>query len=199
VTNRLDQVAKVFLRHTVTKGWTLIEAPPAFERIGDAHLFEVDLAPHEVKQVMIAEATPIERKLDLSADPTLEMMKVWVEAPEATRELKDSLHKLLAIHKTLIDRVQDQDSMRRRLADYRERTDELHAQILSLQAVRTGGELMAHLKLKMKEISDRVQKATIEIVDQEEKIMLARVQFQDTLSELALPDALAASSPAATR
>jgi hypothetical protein len=82
--------------------------------------------------------------------------------------------------------------MRRRLGDYRERMDELHGQILTLTAVKTGGELMGHLKTKMKQISDRVQKTTIQIVDQEEKLMLARVQFQDTLAELALPDAMAA-------
>jgi hypothetical protein len=189
VTNRLNQVAKVFIRHTVHKGWTLIDAPPAFERVGDAHLFEVHLAPNEVKQVTIAEATPIQRTLDLNADVTLEMMKVWVEAPEGTPELKDQLRKLLGLHRSLVDLAQDQESMRRRLTDYRGRMDEIHGQIFSLQAVKTGGELMSHLKTKMKEISDRVQKTTIQIVNQEEKIMLARVRFQDMLAELALPDA----------
>jgi hypothetical protein len=197
ITNRLGQLAKVFIRHTVTKGWTLLEAPPAFERIGDAHLFEVQLRPGETREVMIAEATPIQSTLDLSADVTLEMMKVWVEAPEGTRELKDQLKKLLATHKTLVDLAQEQDSMRRRLADYRQRMDELHGQIVTLQAVKTGGDLMGHLKTKMKEISERVQRTTIDLVDQEEKIMLARVRFQDALAELALPDALAAAPPAA--
>ncbi len=56
-------------------------------------------------------------------------------------------------------------------------------QIVTLQAVKTGGDLMTHLKGKMKDISDRVQKTTIAIVDEEEKIMLARVQFQDALAE----------------
>jgi len=196
VTNRLNQIAKVFIRHTVNKGWTLIDAPPAFERVGDAHLFEVQLQPNEVKDVMIAEATPIERTLDLSADVTLDMMKVWVEAPEGTPALKEQLKKLLGIHKTLVDLAQEQDSLRRRLSDYRERMDELHGQILTLTAVKTGGELMGHLKTKMKEISDRVQKTTIQIVDQEEKIMLERVQFQDTLAELVLPDAMAAPGAA---
>src|SRR5678815_5289281 len=125
------------------------------------------------------------------------MMKVWVEAPEGTPELKEQLRKLLAIHRSLVDRAQAQDSMRRRLNDYRGRMDELHGQILTLQAVKTGGELMGHLKTKMKEISERVQRTTIDIVDQEEKIMLARVQFQDALAELALPDALAAAAPSA--
>lgn len=196
ITNRLDQVAKVFVRHTVNKGWTLIDAPPAFERVGDAHLFEVQLRPHEVKHVMVAEATPIERTLDLSADVTLEMMKVWVEAPEATPELRDQLRKLLAIHKGLVDLAQEQTSLRRRLTDYRGRMDELHAQIVTLQVVKTGGDLMSHLKAKMKDISNRVQRTTIQLVDQEEKIMLARVRFQDTLAELALPDAAQPASPA---
>jgi hypothetical protein len=195
ITNRLGQIAKVFIRHTVTKGWTLLEAPPAFERIGDAHLFEIQIPPGGTQQVVIAEATPIQSTLDLSADVTLDMMKVWVEAPEGTRELKDQLKKLLAIHRTLVDLAQGQDSMRRRLADYRERMDELHGQIVTLQAVKTGGELMGHLKTKMKEISERVQRTTIDVVDQEEKIMLTRVQFQDALAELALPDALAAAAP----
>ncbi|HZJ64061.1 MAG TPA: OmpA family protein, partial [Kofleriaceae bacterium] len=197
ITNRLDQIAKVFVRHTLNKGWILIDAPPAFERVGDAHLFEVQLRPHEVKEIMIAEATPIERTLDLSADVTLEMMKVWVEAPEGTPELKEQLRKLLAIHRSLVDLAQAQDSMRRRLNDYRGRMDELHGQILTLQAVKTGGELMGHLKTKMKEISDRVQRTTIQIVDQEEKIMLARVQFQDALAELVLPDAAQPAGKAA--
>jgi OmpA family len=195
ITNRLGLPATLFIRHTVAKGWTLLDKPPAFERVGDAHLFEVQLKPGETKQVAIAEATPIECTLDLSADVTLEMMKVWVEAPEGSHELKDQLRKLLGLHKNLVDLAQAQDSMRRRLTDYRGRMDDLHGQIVTLQAVKTSGDLMTHLKTKMKEISDRVQHTTIQIVDQEQKIMLAKVQFQDALAELTLPDALQAALP----
>lgn len=191
ITNRLPDIAKVFIRHTVNKGWKLLESPPAFERVGEAHLFEVHLKPGETKEVEIAEATPMERTLDLSADVTLDMMKVWVEAAEGSAELKSQLKKLLAIHKTLIDLTQEQVSLNRRLRDYRERMDELHAQIVTLQAVKTGGDLMAHLKAKMKDISERVQKSTIAMVDAEEKIMLTRVEFQDAIAELSLPDVTA--------
>src|SRR5262249_42209818 len=149
ITNRLNDVAKVFIRHTVNKGWTLLEAPPAFERVGEAHLFEVHLKPGETKTVEIAEATPIERTLDLNADVTLEMMKFNVAAPEGSAELKDSLKKLLGIHRKLVDLMTEQTSLDRRLRDYRERMDELHAQIVTLQAVKTGGDLMSHLKSKM--------------------------------------------------
>jgi len=196
ITNRMNAPAKVFIRHTVNKGWTLLDAPSDFERVGDAHLFFVTLKPHEVRPVEIAEATPMERTLDLNADVTLEMMKVYVEAPEGGKELKDQLKKLLGVHRNLIDLATEQDSLRRRLGDYKERMDELHAQIVTLQAVKTGNDLMSHLKTKMKDISNRVQKTTISIVDQEEKMMLARVQFQDMLAELSLVDAM--QQPGAT-
>ena len=138
--------------------------------------------------VEIAEATPMERTLDLNADVTLDMMKVYVQSAVSSPELKGQLEKLLATHKKLIDLTEEQESLRRRLDDYRERMDELHGQIVTLTAVKTGGDLMTHLKDKMKDISDRVQKATISMVDTEEKIMLTRVQFQDAIAELTLPD-----------
>ncbi len=196
VTNRLTEPAKVFIRHTVNKGWTLIRSPESFERVGDAHLFEIDLKPNEIKTVEIAEATPIERTLDLNAEVTLDMMKVYVEAPEGSAELKDQLKKLLQIHRTLVDLSEEQVSLRRRLQDYRERMDDLHGQILTLTAVKTGNDLMGHLKGKMRDISNRVQATTIALVDQEEKIMLSRVQFQDALAELTLPDVMAAAGGA---
>ena len=199
VTNRMNQGARVYIRHTLNKGWTLLDAPPQFERVGDAHLFEVDLKPLETRDVVIAEATPIERTLDLNADVTLDMMKVYVEAPDGTPGIKEQLKKLLGLHRTMVDLIEEQSSLRRRLGEYRERMDELHSQIFTLQAVKTGGDLMTHLKSKMKEISERVQKTTITLVDSEEKIMLTRVQFQDALAELTLPDATTAQvTPAAT-
>jgi hypothetical protein len=190
ITNRLREPAKVFIRHTVNKGWMLLDAPPSFERVGEAHLFQVDLKPLEARTVEISEATPMQRTLDLNADVTLEMMKVFIEAPDGGAEIKTELKKLLAIHRTLADLSEERVSLRRRLDDYRERMDELHAQIVTLQAVKTGGDLMSHLKTKMKDISERVQRTTIQLVDQEEKIMLSRVQFQDALAELSLPDAM---------
>ncbi len=194
ITNRLPQVAKVYLRHTVNKGWKLLEAPPAFERIGDAHLFEVDLKAGETKDVEISEATPMERTLDLNADVTMGMMKIYVQSAIGTPELKAQLEKLLTIHKQLVDLSEEQTSVHRRLDEYRERMDELHNQIFTLQAVKTGNDLMSHLKDKMKDISERVQKATIQLVDFEEKIMQTRVQFQDAIAELTLPDVTQAAA-----
>jgi hypothetical protein len=189
-TSRLRTSTKLFIRHTTEKGWTIAHGPKAFEKIGDASLYEIDIPGGESRTFEIAEATPMTRTLDLSQDVSLDMLKVWVQAPEPTDELKKSLVDLLAIHRDMIDLQTKIDSLHQRLADYRERTDELHAQILTLQAVKTSGELMTHLKKKMAEISDKEQASTIEMVDAEEKLMLTRVQFQDSLAELHLPDAI---------
>ncbi|HRC58576.1 MAG TPA: hypothetical protein PKU97_21790, partial [Kofleriaceae bacterium] len=198
VTNRLRTPAKVYVRHTVPKGWNLMApSPTVFERIGDAHLFEIEVPPQGKTQVEIAESTPMERMLDLSADVTLEMMKVFVEAPEPTPELRASLRELLGTHRTIVDTLAEQDSLRQRLNDYRERMNELHGQLVTLQLVKTGDDLMRTLKAKMRDISDRVQRTTIALVNNEEKVMLARVRFQDQLAELRLPDAAGKSATAA--
>jgi hypothetical protein len=190
LTNRSTATAKVFVRHTVGKGWILKEHPKDFTRVGDAHLFEIELAAGESQVVSLAEATPLTRTLDLNSDVALKMMKVYVESPEPSGALREQLKALLGIHREIVDGAEKIDSIRRRLVDYRERMDELHAQLVTLQAVKTGGELMKHLKDKMKDISSRVQGATIELVDTEEKMMLARVRFQDSLAELKLGDVL---------
>jgi DNA-binding protein len=197
LTNRSADHAKVFVRHTVGKGWIMKEHPDKFSRVGDAHLFELELAPGESRKVALAEATPLTRTLDLNSEVALDMMKIYVEAPEPTGELRDQLKALLGIHRDIVDGTEKIVSLRRRQADYRTRMDELHGQLLTLQAVKTGGELVKHLKDKMKDISNRVQKSTIEIVDTEEKLMLARVRFQDSLAELKLGDVLAPAGGAA--
>jgi outer membrane protein OmpA-like peptidoglycan-associated protein len=193
VTSRLRTASKVYVRHTVAKGWALLDAPEVFEKIADAHLFEIPLEAGQTRVVEISEATPMVRTLDLQADLSLEMMKVYLDTAELSAELRADIKKLLAIHKEMVDGKEKIDSLRRQLAEYRLRMDELHAQIVTLKAVKSGGDLLKHLEGKMKDISSRVQKTTIAVVDTDEKIMLARVRFQDALSELTLPDATAPS------
>jgi hypothetical protein len=45
---------------------------------------------------------------------------------------------------------------------------------------------MQTLRNRLTEVSDRIQKATIEIVDVQEQLMLARVKFQNQLADLEL-------------
>jgi len=72
------------------------------------------------------------------------------------------------------------------MAEYRERMDELHNQIFTLKAVKTAGPLMASLEKKMQEVSDKLSKATIDVVSQQEALMVARIHFQDGVADLTL-------------
>ena len=114
------------------------------------------------------------------------MMKVFVEEPNASPKLRESIEALLATHRTGADIADKIKTLREQLLDVQAREGELHAQIVSLRLVRAGGELMQTLRQKLAEMSERAQKTTIAIVDAQEQLMLTRVKFQNQLAEMHL-------------
>ena len=186
LTNRLDHPVTVYVRHTVEDGWTLGKAPKDVERVGDARLFRVELAARGTRKIDIEESTPMRRTIDLRSPDALQLVEVYLSQPIDDPGLAGPMKHLLALNHEMADQQEAIDGMRQRLGDYRVRMNELHAQIVTLQAVKSGGALMRQLKQKMSEISDRVQKSTLELVDREEKLMLARIKFQDAVAELTL-------------
>ncbi|MBA3397857.1 MAG: carboxypeptidase regulatory-like domain-containing protein [Deltaproteobacteria bacterium] len=191
VTSRLAVPTTVYLRHRLEAGWTLVEAPGKPLKVGDSQLFAITVAAGETTRVTIAEATPVQRTFDLSSDAALGMMKVFIAEPEASPRLRAQIEALLATHRGAADLGDRIQTLRDQLGEYRSRSGELHAQVVTLKAVRTGGDLMASLRTKLAEMSDRVQRATIEIVETQEKLMLARVKFQNQLADLKLTDVTA--------
>ena len=188
VTSRLAKPAKLYLRHRLESGWSLVESPPRHMKVGDSTLFEVDLDAGETKYVTIAEATPVEKTLDLGSPDALDMMKVYIDEPAASPELKKQITGLLETHRAAADLVDKIQTLRDQLAEYRTRAGELHGQLVTLKLVKTSGPLMAELKNRLADTSERMQKATIAIVDAQEQLMLARVKFQNQLADLHLTD-----------
>jgi hypothetical protein len=72
------------------------------------------------------------------------------------------------------------------MGEYRTRMVELHAQIVTLKLVKTAGPLMQSLEKKLQEVSDKLSKATIDLVALQEKLMVARIRFQDGVADLSL-------------
>jgi hypothetical protein len=194
VTSRLTKPTKVYLRHRLETGWELIDTPSAFMKVGDSHLFEVDLGAGETKYVTIAEATPMQRTLSLDSQAALDMMRVFVEEPDASPELKKQIVALLDTQRTAADLVDRIETLRDQLAEYRARAGELHAQLVTLKLVKSGGELMSQLRARLADTSDRTQKTTLAIVDAQEKLMLTRLKFANQLGDLRLTDAIAKQS-----
>lgn len=194
VTSRLTEPTKVYLRHRLEPGWTLIDAPSTFTRVGDSQLFELALAAGETRILTLAEATPVERRLDLGARDSLGMMQLYVDDPASAPAIKAQLAAVLATHRGAADLVERIATLRDQLAEYRTRSGELQAQIVTLKLVKSGGDLLAALRQKQGEIASRIQRATIDLVDSQEKLMLARVRFQDQLAELQLADGTASKT-----
>jgi uncharacterized membrane-anchored protein YhcB (DUF1043 family) len=74
------------------------------------------------------------------------------------------------------------------MQEYRNRMDELHAQVVTLTAVKSGANLLKDLERKMQDISQKVSQATLRVVNLQEKLMIARIHFQDAVAELTLDD-----------
>jgi uncharacterized coiled-coil DUF342 family protein len=93
---------------------------------------------------------------------------------------------LLRLHKEMANTEQQIQTTREQMEEYRARMDELHAQIVTLKAVKTAGPLMQNLEKKLSEVSDKLSKATIDLVALQEKLMVARIKFQDGVADLSL-------------
>ncbi|MBZ0231177.1 MAG: hypothetical protein K8M05_02430, partial [Deltaproteobacteria bacterium] len=187
-TSRLHRPTRVFIRHTTEKGWHLRAPDLPAERVAGAQLFELALPAGATRTVELVETTPLTRTLDLAAPSTLALMKVFVESPYPDDAVATQLRELLAIHGELVDQRDRIGSLREHLVEYRERSTELTDQLASLRKVKSASALSRRLADRLKDMSDRIQATTIDIVDTQERLMLTRVQFQDALAELTLPD-----------
>lgn len=193
--NRMPERAVVYLRHTVLPGYTLTRAPerasdatPAKteEHLGGARLFRVELEPNGKTDVTIEETTPVLRTTDIRSGAGLELVRAYLSSAALEGPLKAQVQRLLELHAEMTKIEQQIATLHDQMSEYRQRVDELHAQLVTLKAVKTAGPLMGHLEKKMQEISEKLSKATVDVVTLQEKLMIARVTFQTGVGELTL-------------
>jgi hypothetical protein len=184
--NRLGERATVYIRHTVPSGYALTKALEASERLGPAHLFKVDLEPHQATEFVIEESTPLFKTADIRSPVGMELVRVFLTGAVIDGPLKDKVAALLKTQQDLGNYEQRIATVRDQMAEYRLRQDELNGQIVTLRLVKTAGPLMADLEKKLQDANDKVGKATGELVSLQEKAMIARIAFQDGVAELTL-------------
>ena len=186
--NRLEEKAVVYVRHTVPQGYTLARVPGGSgdERLGSAHLLRVLLEPHGKTEVTLEEVTPVFKTIDVRSPESIEQVRIFLTKAAVKGALRQQVDALLTLNKEMVDVDQRIATTREQMAEYRGRMNELHEQIFTLKAVRTAGPLMRSLETKMQEISDKLSRATIDIVALEEKRMVSRIHFQDGVADLSL-------------
>jgi len=186
--NRADEKAFVFVRHTVPQGYTLDEKLAKAERVGSAHVFPIEVPAHAKIELVIEESTPVTQTTDIRTKEGLDMIKAFISADLAQGPLKDAIQSIVKEQLELANIEQRKGTAREQLAEYRNRMDELHAQIVTLKVVKSAGPMMQSLEKKLTEVSDKVSKITVQIVELEELAMVARIKLQDSIAELTLGD-----------
>ena len=185
--NRLDEKATVYIRHSVPQGYKLTKSPQAKERFGTAHLFRVEVPASGKVEVVIEEATPLFKTADIRSPEGLALIKLYLSSAALEGPLKTAVSDLIKVHQEMENLSQQIATMREQMSEYRSRMDELHVQIVSLRAVKTkGGNLLQHLEKKLQEVSEKLSTATVDLVGVQEKLMVAKIRFQDGVAELSL-------------
>jgi hypothetical protein len=196
VYNRMTERVVLYFRHSVAPGYKLTKTPDSTglgttksdtpEHIAGAHLFRVELEPNAKTDVAIEEATPVFRTTDIRTPAGMEMVRVFLSKTAGDSPLRPQIEKLLGLNADMNKIEQQIATTREQMAEYRTRMDELHNQLFTLKAVKTAGPLMTHLEKKLQEISEKLSKSTVDVVTLQEKLMVARVQFQTGVADLTL-------------
>ncbi len=187
IMNRLPEEANVYVRHTVPKGYKLSKHPEGVERFGEAHLFKVKVPAQGKVEVTIEEETPVLKSVDMRSAGGMDLVRAFVSsAALAEGDVAGKLKGLLELQKELGNVEQKIETAREQMGEYKARMDELHLQVVTLKAVKTGGSLMKNLEKKLEEVSDKLSKSTVDLVALEEQRMISRIKLQDGVAELSL-------------
>jgi len=185
--NRDTKPATVYVRHPITEGFKLETPAKGVEKLGGAYLFAVTVPANDSVKLAIEESTPIQKSLDIRTDGGVAELGLYLHsASKLEPELAAKLQKVIERHRAMAELSERLETIQAQSSVYRERIDEINAQLVSLRKVTQASELSRHLAKKMEEISQRLQRATIDAADLEAKRLTERVAMEDQLSELTL-------------
>jgi hypothetical protein len=185
--NRDGKPATVYVRHPISEGFKLEAPATGVERLGGAYLFAVTVPANESVNLSIEESTPIQKSLDIRTDAGVSELGLFLHsASKLDPELAARLAHVVERHRALVELAERLETIQAQSSVYRERIEEINAQLVSLRKVTQASELSRQLAKKMEEISQRLQRATIDAADLEGQRLTERVAMEDQLSELTL-------------
>lgn len=184
--NRDKKDAQVFVRHQVPDGWTLLNVGKGVEKLGDAYLIPVEVKGGEAIKLVIEEATPIEKTVDIRNVGGAKAIAAYLKAANLGEALSADIQAILDAQRKVADAQERITTLNRQMAAFRQRIDEIHIQLVTLRKVKDGKKLVRHLSARMQEISDKLQDATIELTNVQGEVLTHRIEMQDRIAELHL-------------
>jgi hypothetical protein len=199
VHNRLPTRAVVYVRHEVPAGYRASKAPTDPEHAAGADLYRVEVDGFGKQEVVLEEATPVARVLDVRAAPNMELVRAYLSSDSQDAKLKAEVDRLAAVEDAVAEGDRRTAVLRAQLAEYRQRTEELKMQIAAVKGVRSAGALNATLQAKLKEVGEKLARATSDLTVLEEKQLLARIELQDRAADVSVDDEGAGGRSVAAR
>jgi hypothetical protein len=185
--NRGTAPALTYVRHLPAPGYDLIAPTSGFEKLRDAYLFPVTVPAGGSLSLTIEESTPIQKTVDARSDAGVAEIGVYLKAAKnLPDDLKQKLGQVLTMHRELAELDEKLSTIATQTEMYRARVDELNAQLVTLRRVPQAAELSRNLAKKMAEISDKLQKSTLDAASVEGERLTRRVALEDRLAELTL-------------
>jgi chromosome segregation ATPase len=176
------------VRHAVGQGDRLELPASGFEKFRDSYLLPVKVPAGESASLKIEEATPIKKTVDIRNATGVGELKLYLRAASARLdpETRGRLEQIVDMHRAMAELEERRRTAALQSDTYRERIDELNAQLVSLRRVAQAQALSRNLAAKMDELSQRLQKLTIQMADLDGELLKERVALEDRLAELTL-------------
>ena len=185
--NRGTAPALTYVRHLPAQGYDLIAPTTGFEKLRGAYLFPVTVPAGGSLALTIEESTPIQKTVDARSDAGVAEIGLYLKtAKNLPDDLKQKLGQVLTMHRELGELDERLTTIATQTEMYRARVDELNAQLVTLRKVPQAAELSRNLAKKMAEISDKLQKSTLDAASVEGQRLTRRVALEDRLAELTL-------------
>jgi hypothetical protein len=185
--NRGTVPALTYVRHTPAAAHTLVSPASGFEKLRGAYLFPITVPAGGSLTLNIEEATPIQKLVDVHSPSGVAELGLYLKiAKNLPDDLKQRLSQVLTMHRELGELDERLRTIAAQVEMYRGRVDELNNQLVTLRRVPQAAELSRNLAKKMAEISERLQKATLDAAGVEGERLTRRVALEDRLAELTL-------------
>jgi len=186
--NRGLSPAVVYVRHALSDGYKLVLPADGVEKFRDAYLIPVKIPASSSATLKLEEATPIHKSVDIRTEAGVAELKVFLRTAAARLDAgtRAALEQVVELYRQMAELEEKRQTAELQSQTYRERIEELNAQLVSLRKVAQAQSLSRNLAQKMDEISQRLQKLTLQIADIDGQILAQRVTLEDRLAELTL-------------
>lgn len=187
LTNRGQSEVTVYVRHAPSAGYKLVQ-PAKGEKFRDGYLFPVKVAAGASSTLAIEEATPIQKTVDIRGAAGIGELKLYLRAAaeRLDPDTRTRLDQIVEMHRAMAELEERRRTAMLQSDTYRQRIDELNAQLVSLRRVPQAQQLSRSLAQKMDELSQRLQKLTLSAADLDGQLLAERVALEDRLAELTL-------------